>query len=69
MKKIKNWTYEQGMQRLAWWKEEGSEVSTVVSTTCIHCYRDGHYMGTMDDKNHTGGHKLQQEINHVNRIY
>lgn len=63
MRKITNWTYERGMQRLAWWKEEGSEVKTTKGINCIHCYRDGKYIGTMDDKSHIGGYTLKQVLN------
>ena len=49
MRKVKNWTYERGMQRLAWWKEEGSEVKTSKGIDCIHCFRDGKYIRPTDD--------------------
>ncbi|AXC33969.1 hypothetical protein LM99_0024 [Enterococcus phage vB_EfaS_LM99] len=63
MRNITNWTYERGMQRLAWWKEEGSEVKTIKAINGIHCYRDGKYMGTMDYKDHFGGYRLKQTLN------
>lgn len=63
MTKIKNWTYEDGMQRITWWKEEGSEVKTVTGVNCIYLYRDGKYIHAMDDKPNLCGYQLKQNVN------
>lgn len=63
MIKVENWTYERGMQRIKWWKEEGNDVRKVFHPDRIHIYRNEKYAGTMDHKNGPHGYQLKQTLN------
>lgn len=62
MKKVTNWTYEAGMQRIEFYKELGHEIKLVEAPSKIHVYRDGNFYATMDQKGIEGGYILQQTM-------
>lgn len=62
MKKITNWTYEAGMERIEFCKELGHEIKLVEAPRAFHVYRDGNFYATMDKKGCEGGYILQQTI-------
>lgn len=63
MKKVMNWSYEQGMERIETYKYFGHEITLDENPPKqIHVYRDGKYIGTMDKKGVQGGYTLRQTM-------